>query len=103
MELTPEARAAAQRLAGELRAASTSQKVVQETVAAIEKFAYASDPPDAPLASEVRELLTPALLEPIAAPALRAAIERELVERVKTYRDFRGLHLFLEAASKELG
>jgi hypothetical protein len=102
MELTAEARAAAKRLGGELRAASVAAKVVQETASAIEKFAYASDPPDAPLAAEVRELLPPALLEPIAAPALRAAIERELAERVKTYRDFRGLHLFLEAASKEL-
>src|SRR5581483_4842849 len=91
MELSPAARTAAKALAGELRAAGVSGQRALEAAQAIERFAYASDPPDALLGAEVRELLSPALLEPIAEPALRKALERELAERVKTYRDFRGL------------
>ena len=75
---------------------------VTETAQAVERSAYASDPPDALLAAEVRDLLPAAILEPIGQPAFRSAVERELAERVKTYRDFRGLHIFLEAVAKEL-
>jgi hypothetical protein len=101
MELTPAAREQAKRLSGELRAATVAASLVGEAAANVQKFAFGSDPPDAELDAEVRSLLAPALLEPLAAP-LRAALERELAERVKTYRDFRGLHAFLEAVSKEL-
>lgn len=103
MELVPQARTAAKTLAGELRAASVSAQQVLETAQAVERFAYASDPPDAVLGAEVRELLGPALLEAIAAPALKKAVSKELDDRVKTYRDFRGLHMFLDATAKELG
>jgi hypothetical protein len=102
MELSAPALEAARKLAGELRASGVGAAAVTGTAQAVERSAYASDPPDALLAADVRELLPAAILEPIAPASLRAAVERELAERVKTYRDFRGLHIFLEAVAKEL-
>ncbi len=102
MELAAAAKAAAKTLAGDLRAAGVAGSSVLEAAPAPAPLAYASDPPDSPLAAEVRELLGPALLDPIQAAPLRRAIQKELDDRVKTYRDFRGLHLFLEATAKEL-
>ncbi len=102
MELTEESRAAAARLANDLKAANVSPDHVAAAAANVQRFAFGSDPADAALDAEVRELLPPALLDPIESPALRAAIERELTERVKTFRDFRGLHAFLEAVRAAL-
>jgi hypothetical protein len=100
MALTPEAKSAAAKLAGELDAAAVSREAIRETAANVQRFAYGSDPPDEALGEEVRSLLGPAFLEAIGSPRLRAAVEQELGERVKTYRDFRGLHLFLEEVSR---
>ncbi len=102
MELTAEARAAAKALAAELKGAGVASAVVLEAAAAFERSAYASDPPDAALSAEVRELLAPALVEPISQPILKKAVEEELARRVKTYRDLRGLHLLLDQVAKEL-
>jgi hypothetical protein len=102
MELMPEAREGVKRLAATLREAKVEAARTAEAAANVQRFAYGSDPPDAPLDGEVRELLVPALLEPLGASVLRDALDRELKERVKTYRDFRGLHVFLDAVSREL-
>lgn len=103
MALTAGAKTAAAKLAGDLRAQGVAAEPVSTTATNVQRFAYGSDPPDETLDGEVRSLLTPALLEPIAAPALRKAVSEELDVRVKTYRDFRGLHLFLEEVARGLG
>ena len=101
MELTEEARAHAKALAASLRGVA-SQETVAEVARNVQKFAYGSDPPDAPLDGEVRDLLRPALIEAIEAAPFRTVVEGELAGRVKTYRDFRGLHVLLEAVAQEL-
>jgi hypothetical protein len=102
MQLTAGAKQAAAKLAGELRAASVGGDLVTETAQNVQRFAYGSDPPDVPLDAEVRSLLKPALLDAILAAPLRSAVASELDLRVKTYRDFRGLSLFLDEVARVL-
>jgi hypothetical protein len=102
MELAKDARAAAEKLATELRAAGVNAEHVAAAAVNVQRFAFGSDPADAALDAEVRELLPQALLEPIESQPVRAAVERELAQRVKTFRDFRGLHLFLETVREQL-
>src|SRR5207247_1555397 len=65
MELTAAAKDDARARATELKAASVEGVRIAEAAASVQKFAYGSDSPDAPLDSEVRELLPIALLDTI--------------------------------------
>ncbi|MBI3726617.1 hypothetical protein HY251_22050 [bacterium] len=103
MKLLPEARSEASRLADELKKAGVEAKAVAEVAANVLRFAYGTDPPDAVLDAEVRGLIPEALLQPIASAPLKQAVTKAFEGRVKTYRDFRGFHVFLEETARAMG
>ncbi len=103
MKLLPQAKDEAAKLALDLEKAGVEGTAVAEVAANILRFAYGTDHPDAVLDREVRELLPPALLEPIAQAPLREAVAKALETRVKTYRDFRGCHVFFEEVARNMG